>query len=178
LTTEYFVQESLVASAALERNAAPQGMIWQTETLMTDPLAISENENAKGTQAELKNCTILHNDDDFSRVRVGRWAPKKNAKGTQAGSNSSRIKKMQASDACCSNLFSEQPTTLRFPAAGMRPIGDTQSLRIDSPLRKIDGCSHLNIVAEHGDSALGRAPTYGIQRAPAGQGITPVPASR
>jgi len=65
LTTEYFVQESL-ASAALERNAAPQGMIWQNETLMTDPLAISENENAKGTQAELKNCTILHNDDDFS----------------------------------------------------------------------------------------------------------------
>src|SRR4029077_12517375 len=87
---------------------------------MTDPLAISENENAKGTQAELKNCTILHNDDDFSRVRVGRWVPKKNAKGTQAGSKSSRIKKMQASDACCSNLFSEQPTTLRFLAAGMR----------------------------------------------------------
>jgi hypothetical protein len=54
LTTEYFVQESLVASPAVEWNAAPQGWKLQNETLMTGALAIPEDENAKGTQGGVK----------------------------------------------------------------------------------------------------------------------------
>jgi hypothetical protein len=135
----------------------------------------------KEPKAELKNCTILHNGDDFSSSpgRAGGSGEEceRKPKPSVNPPESTRCKRAMQ---CCSNPFSEQPTTLPLfeidcrdigsngtkPCAGRSSSGrqdatdrDTQSLLMDSPLRKSDGCSHLNIVAEHGDSALGRMPT-------------------